>query len=469
MSYDILHIKSFFEGGLLKKIKILVIDDSKDFCSLLTKVLEKKEASVLCLFNTLSLAKNINEFNPDVILLDVMLSDKSGIEVLSDIRKVKENTPIIMISTRDDAKMIVAAMKAGASDYIPKTADNEELWEKIKKLSEIQTQKDAEGKIQSTSSILGQSYLVKNLLKLISQVAASEAPVFLRGESGTGKSLIAQAIHNSSTRKDGPFVTINCPTIPANLLESELFGHEKGSFTGAIKTKEGKFEIADNGTIFLDEIADLSVDLQVKILRVIQNKEFERVGGLKTIKTNARLIAATNSNVEKAVQEGRFREDLYYRLNVLPIYVPSLRERKDDIPELVISFLKRCTQRENKKFEPISGEILNALNEYSWPGNIRELENVVERAVILGKEPEFKLSDFSITKGFSQQQTLLTAPSAETTPVHLPVSLKDMDYKNLMDALQKTSGNISKTAKILNLSRDTLYRKMKKYGIGLKN
>ena len=465
----------YWRKRFLKQIRILAVDDDQDFCSLLAKKLEKKGALVSCLFDSLSITKKVIEMNPDIILLDVMLPDKSGIDILTDIRKTKHNTPVIMISNRDDSKMVVAAMKAGASDYIPKTASDEELWEKVKKLSEIQTQKDAVGKIQNTSSIVGQSYLVKNLLNLIDQVAQSEAPVFLRGESGTGKSLIAEAIHKTSPRKDGPFITINCPAIPGTLLESELFGHEKGSFTGAIKTKEGKFELADNGTVFLDEIGDLSVDLQVKILRVIQNKEFERVGGLKTIKTNARLIAATNSNVEKAVQEGRFREDLYYRLNVLPVYVPSLRERKDDIPVLVEYFLDICSKRENKKFEPIAQDVLTALNEYSWPGNIRELENVVERAVILGKEPKLNLIDFSINKSFNQQQTFLTAPqlnilSPDNNVTNVSsVSLKDIEYRNLMEALNKTSGNISKTAKILGLSRDTLYRKMKKYGIGLKS
>jgi DNA-binding NtrC family response regulator len=454
----------------LKQVRIMMIDDDKDFCELLSRSLQKKGAQTYCQFDSLSLTKNVNDFNPNIVLLDVMLPDKSGIELLSDIRRIKQDIPIIMISNREDTKMIVASMKAGASDYIPKTADIDELWEKIRKLHDIQLQKEVEGKIQKTSSIIGESYLVKNLLKLINQVAQSEAPVFLRGESGTGKSLIAEAIHQASPRRDGPFITINCPAIPSTLIESELFGHEKGSFTGAIKTKEGKFELAENGTVFLDEIGDLSIDLQVKILRVIQNKEFERVGGLKTIKTNARLIAATNSNVEKAVQEGRFREDLYYRLNVLPMYIPSLRERKDDIHVLVKHFLEICSKRENKNFMPISEDIINVLNEYSWPGNIRELENIVERAVILGKEPELKLSDFSINKGFQQQQTLLSTPTIETRINEQAVtSLRDIEYKNLMDALQKTSGNISKTAKILGMSRDTLYRKMKKYGIGLKN
>lgn len=448
----------------MKQIKILVVDDNKDYCSLITKMLEKNGATVICNYDAIMLSKSIKDFDPSVILLDVMLPDRSGIEVIPSIKKVT-NCPVVMISNREDSKLIVAAMKAGATDYIPKTASSEELWEKIKKLNEIQLTKDAEGKIKIETPIIGESLLAKNLLKMLVQIAQSDAPVFLRGESGTGKSLIAQTLHSISPRKDSPFVTINCPAIPSALLESELFGHEKGSFTGAIKTKEGKFEAANNGTIFMDEIGDLSIDLQVKVLRVIQNKEFERVGGLKTIKTNTRIIAATNSNIEKAVQEGRFREDLYYRLNVLPIYVPALRERKEDIPKLVEYFLKAASEKEGKSFEPLSQDVMGLLTEYTWPGNIRELENSIERAVILGKEPVLRTSDFSMQRNIPLQQ--LQQPVV--TPSQTPMSLKDIEYKNLVEALNKTSGNVSKTAKMLGLSRDTLYRKMKKYGIGLKN
>ncbi len=454
----------------MKQLRILVVDDDKDYCNLLTKILEKNGAIVLCNYDSLMISKNIKDFGPSVILLDVMLPERSGIEVLSSIKKLNTDIPVIMISNREDSKLIVAAMKAGATDYIPKTASSEELWEKIKKLHEIQNIKDSEGKIKTESPIIGESLLTKSLLKLLVQVAQSEAPVFLRGESGTGKSLIAQMLHNISPRKNGPFVTINCPAIPSTLLESELFGHEKGAFTGAIRSKEGKFEIADNGTVFLDEIGDLSVDLQVKILRVIQNKEFERVGGLKTIKTNARIIAATNSNVEKAVQEGKFREDLYYRLNVLPIYVPSLRERKEDIPKLVEHFLDTTSKREGKTFDPLSPEVMNSLMDYQWPGNIRELENVVERAVILSKSNVLRSSDFSMQYSIPpQQQEQLTQVAPSSTITTAPTSLKDIEYKNMIEALHKTSGNVSKTAKMLGISRDTLYRKMKKYGIGLKS
>ena len=456
----------------------MIIDDNKDFCALLCKFLEKKECEVSCLNDTTNIISKISSFGADIILLDVVLPTKSGIAILEEIKQAEISTPVLMISNREDAKLIVSAMKAGASDYVPKTVDFDELWEKIKRLTDIQQLKSAENELRSFSSIIGESESIKNLIKMVSKVTQTDAPVFLRGESGTGKSLVAETIHHHSNRKHRPFMTINCPAIPANLLESEFFGHEKGSFTGAIKTKEGKFEIANGGTVFLDEIADLSIDLQVKILRVIQNKEFERVGGLKTIKTDVRIIAATNKDVEKAVREGRFREDLFYRLNVLPIYIPSLRERKTDIAILAKHFFEVHARREGKNFNPISEEILGMLQEYSWPGNIRELENVIERAIILGKEPELKPSDFPVSLGhrnfsdlvtFNDQSTFEGLNRTAVIPnTDNPISLKDMEYQSLVEALQKASGNISKAAKILNVSRDTLYRRMRKHGIELK-
>jgi two-component system response regulator AtoC len=413
------------------------------------------------------LAQNINEFKPELMLLDVVLPTKSGIEILAEIRAIDSEIPVIMISNREDAKLIVAAMKAGAYDYIPKTFDPEDIWDKIKKTIDIGVMKNTEKELRDYCPIIGECYNAKNLIKMISKVAQTEAPVFLRGESGTGKSLVAETIHGHSKRRDKPFMTINCPAIPAMLLESELFGHEKGSFTGAIKTKEGKFEVANGGTVFLDEIGDLTIDLQVKILRIIQNKEFERVGGVKTFKTDVRIIAATNMDVERAVQEGRFREDLFYRLNVLPIYLPSLRERKEDIPMLAEHFMNIYSKKNNKKFNKIPDDVMNMLSEYAWPGNIRELENVIERAIILGKEPELKRTDFNLIG------TKFRVPEAASDTADLkqpgPINLKDMEYKKLVDALQKTSGNISQTAKILGISRDTLYRRMKKHGIGLKS
>jgi transcriptional regulator with PAS, ATPase and Fis domain len=353
-------------------------------------------------------------------------------------------------------------MQKGASDYIPKTVENNELVDKIRKLYEMTYAKKTSGKIRSYSEIVGESNCIRNLIDVISTVAQSNMPVFLKGESGTGKSLIAETIHKYSKRKDGPFVTINCPATSPMLLESEFFGHEKGSFTGAINTKEGKFEIANGGTIFLDEIGTLSLDLQVKILRVIQNKEFERVGGLKTIKVDVRIIAATNQDIEQSVQEGKFREDLYYRLNVLPIFVPPLRNRKEDIPILAEHFLKQFAKSEGKKFNKLSNEVLTFLRSYDWPGNIRELDNIIGRAVVMGREPDLKISDFS---SITEAKNKITKKIDEE-PL---TSLKDMEHTELVRALKDSSGNISRAAKILGISRVALYRRMKKYGIELKN
>ncbi|MFH1223564.1 MAG: sigma-54 dependent transcriptional regulator [Pseudomonadota bacterium] len=446
-------------------MKVLIIDDSQDFCLVLSKVLEKNDCQVACYQESKNISEKISNFSPDVILLDVVMPNKSGIDVLAEIKKLNASIPVIMISNREDAKLIVGAMKAGASDYIPKTIDSQELVKKIQSVYNIGMMKETGDGLKTYADIIGVSNSTKNLINMISTVSQSDAPVFLRGDSGTGKSMVAETIHKYSKRRNGPFVTINCPAIPSTLLETEFFGHEKGSFTGAIKNKEGKFEIATGGTVFLDEIGDLTIDLQVKILRIIQNKEFERVGGLKTLKTDVRIIAATNQNVEQAVKDGKFREDLYYRLNVLPIYIPSLKERKDDVPILAEHFLKLSSKREGKNFNKLSQEVINLLTAYDWPGNIRELENSIERAIILGKEPDIKAEDFSFTKNIKTN----TDPNSIFSSEPQFTSLRDMEYSDLVSALKRSSGNISQTAKTLGISRDTLYRRMRKHGIGLKN
>jgi DNA-binding NtrC family response regulator len=455
--------------GNTTNIKVFIIDDDRDFCLLLTNSLEKKDCCVQCQHETKDVVKNIGVFKPDVILLDVMIPGKSGIEVLKEIKGLYPDTPIIMISVRKDPTLIVAAMSAGATDYIPKDVDNEELIKKIQKLQEMKVVLRTENKMKMCSEIIGDSASASTLLNMIGIVSQSDIPVFMRGESGTGKSFIAELIHKYGKRKDRPFVTINCPGIPAALLESEFFGHEKGSFTGAIKTKEGKFELAEGGTIFLEEVGCLSMDLQAKILRVIQNKEFERVGGVRTIKADVRIIAATNQNIEQDLKEGRFREDLYYRLNVLPIYIPPLRERKEDISAFAERFLELSSKKENKKFNSLSSEVIKFLQSYDWPGNIRELDNAIERAVLMGKEPELKVSDFSIhldvTKGARYSSKTLTAPTRER-PL---TSLKEMERADLESALRDCAGNISHAAKALGISRVALYRRMKKHKIGLKS
>ncbi len=456
----------------LQELKVLIIDDDRDFCLLLTDALEKNAYLVKCIHDTKNVISNIETFSPDVILLDVIIPGRSGIDILAEIKRSYPNIPIVMISVRDDSKIIVAAMSAGASDYIPKTADNKELIKKIQKLHEMTKLMKTEAQMRSGSELIGASTCASTLINMVSIVSQSDVPVFLRGESGTGKSFTAELIHKYSTRKDHPFITINCPAIPTALLESELFGHEKGSFTGAIKAKEGKFEQANGGTVFLEEVGCLTLDLQAKILRVIQNKEFERVGGLRTIKVDVRIIAATNQNIEEDMREGRFREDLYYRLNVLPIYIPPLRERKEDISLLAEHFLRIASKKENKKFGSLSSDVIKFLQSYEWPGNIRELDNVIERAVLLGKEPQLKVSNFLISTDSRRTSRGLRscAIGRSTQTDHQTLtSLKEMERADLVNALRDSSGNISQAAKILGISRVALYRRMKKHKIGLKS
>ncbi len=444
------------------KQTVLIIDDDPDFTRLLAKHLSAKGASVLTAGTAKEGFDSIKAKDPDVVLLDVNLPDKSGVELVSDIKGLSEEIPIVMVSGYGDTEIVVAAMKAGASDYIKKPLDHAALWEKIVKLTEMRRERSTEREIGELGMILGTSAQTKQLIREISKVANSDAPVLLRGESGTGKSMIAEAIHEHSPRKERPFVTINCPAIPENLLESELFGHEKGAFTGAIRDKKGKFELADCGTIFLDEIGDLPPELQVKILRVLQNHEFERVGGLKTMRVDVRIIAATSRNLEEAIATHKFREDLFYRLSVLPIYIMPLRERKEDIPVLTEHFLKYFGRKSSKVFDDIPKQILDRLVEYDWPGNIRELQNVIERAVVLGRPPVLRQTDFVIVCA----APAATKPSEGEEPD--VTSLKDMEYRALMKALEQAGGNISRAAKILGIGRDTIYRRLKKYNIGLK-
>jgi DNA-binding NtrC family response regulator len=456
------------KGSCIIKTKIAIIDDNKDFCDVLTELLEKNNFEVSSFFETDDIIKNLKDFTPDLILLDVVMPKNSGIEILKNIKKNLPRIPVIMLSAKEDTKLIVNSMKNGASDYIPKNLDDKELIKTIHQIRDINLITNTKEENMSVEwKILGESNTTKNLINIVKTVSQSDAPVLLQGESGTGKSLCAQVIHKYSKRINKPFITINCSAISPMLIESELFGHQKGSFTGAIRTQKGKFEAAEGGTIFLDEIGVLSHDVQVKILRIIQDKELEMVGSVKTIKVDVRIIAASNQNLEEEVKMGRFREDLYYRLNVLPIHVPPLRERKGDIKTLAEHFLKLSSEKENKRFINLSDEIISLFESYDWPGNIRELDNAIKRAVVMGKEPELKLSDFSLSS-----TPINHAPKRHTSEKKDQAkltSLKDLEYSELVNALRESSGNISKAAQILGISRVALYRRMKKHGIGLKN
>lgn len=459
--------------GFVVANPILLIDDDQDFTSMLGKRLSQKGMEVLAATNASDGLSMLQGHEVDLVLLDVGLPDKSGVDVVQDIKALKSEVPIIMVSASGETRDIVGAMKFGASDYVKKPFSHQDLLDKVENLLQIRRLKSTEQQLddepEAFNTIIGRSVPTKQLIHEVSKIANSDATVLLRGESGTGKTLIAEVIHRHSGRKDKPFVTVNCAAIPENLLESELFGHVRGSFTGAVKDKIGKFQQADHGTIFLDEIGELPPELQVKILRVLQGREFEKVGGLETIKVDVRVIAATNRNLEDAIREGKFREDLFYRLNVLPIHVPALRERREDIPLLLNHFLNHYGAKAGKHFEPIAESILTRLMNYPWTGNIRELQNVVERAVILGKEPQLEMADFTIkSSGLGTEVGNDTEHSGNGhRPNHFS-SLKDLEHQMLMKALEESGGNISKVAKILGVGRDTVYRRLKKYNIGLR-
>lgn len=455
---------------------ILVIDDDRVFSLMVSKKLRDNQWDSELAFNASEAREKIKNNPPQLILLDLHLPDVSGIEFVKELKKQLPLVPILMVSSSADTSHVVNAIQNGASDYIKKPVDFDALITKVHHLANLQKMRLNEYKLdhpEDNSLMIGKSPQTRHLIRQISQVALSDATVLLRGESGTGKSLVAEVIHDLSKRKSHRFVDINCAAIPATLLESELFGHEKGAFTGAIREKPGKFEIADKGTLFLDEIGELPPELQVKLLRVLQGNEFERVGGLKTIKADVRVIAATNRNLENAIYDGKFREDLFYRLNVLPIYIPPLRERKDDIPLLVEHFMKIYSEKSHKQFNPISTEIMEKLCENSWPGNIRELQNVMERSVVLAKEPDFTLSDFGAPiPSFSEKRTenadRSNGLSHPLENFRVIKSIKEIEKNSLMEALARAQGNISKAADSLGLSRGTLYRRMRKYEIGLK-
>ncbi len=443
--------------------RVLIVDDDRIFSTILEKRFQKEQwltTSAVTAKEGLEAATH-NTF--DVALIDIFLPDQSGVDLVAQIKNRLPNLPVIVVSSSEETQHIVAAMKNGASDYIVKPIEEDRMVMKVRDILELVIMKRTEAQLVNTASehhFIGKSAAIRHLLREISKVAHSDAAILICGETGTGKNLVAETIHDIGLRSDHRFVSINCSAIPAMLLESELFGHQRGAFAGAHQDKQGLVEIAEGGTVFLDEIGDLPPELQAKLLRFLQGREFERLGGAETLNANVRIIAATNRNLEAAVHEGRFREDLFYRLNVLPIVLPPLRERKEDIPLLVDYFLKEFRRRAGKEFEGVTPEVIETLAKHSWPGNVRELQNAVERAVVFGKPPLLTPSDFSLPS-----YKTLQASSDESEPVK---SLKDLEHQMLLHALREASGNVSKAARVLGISRGTIYRRLERYEIGLK-
>ena len=449
-----------------EKPSILVIEDEAKMRRLLELQLADEGFQVCAAADAEAGLRLLNQDGCDLVVTDFRLPGMSGLELLQAVKRINANLPVVIMTAYGTVESAVEAMKAGASDYVLKPFSLAELVLVIRKeLSTRQLReenrdlREALGRRYEYRNIVAQSDRMQAVLAMVERVAPTNATVLLGGESGVGKDLIARAIHEHSQRASGPFVKINSTAIPENLLESELFGYEKGAFTGATSSKPGKFEMADKGTLFLDEIGDIPPATQVKLLRVLQEREFERLGSNRTHKVDVRLIAATNRDLRAALEEGTFREDLYYRLNVVAIDIPPLREHKEDIPALAGAFLERFSRESGKTLEGITPPALKTLMDYHWPGNVRELENVVQRGVALSSGAMLDTADIHL-----DSSTPRTA--AGTAPILPPgVTLEQWEQEIIREALRQASGNKSQAARALGLSRNALRYRLSQMGV----
>ncbi|HZK10929.1 MAG TPA: sigma-54 dependent transcriptional regulator [Atribacterota bacterium] len=439
---------------------MLVIDDEQNIRKMLTRVLSPEGFIVKEANNGSEALKRLQEENYSLVLLDLKMPGLNGIEILKKIRENDLNLPVIMMSAYGSIPEAVEAMKLGALDYLIKPFDIEELKIIINraiKQYELEVEniyyREEEEKRFNFDEIIGKSNSINRVLEMVKNVSPTTATVLITGESGTGKELIARAIHKNSPRKNSPFVVVNCAAFSLNLLESELFGHEKGSFTGAIVKRIGRFEMANGGTIFLDEIGEMDLAIQIKLLRVLQEREFERVGSSRSIKVDVRILSATNKDLKKEVEEKRFREDLFYRLNVFSVDVPPLRERKEDIPLIVEHLIAKYNKILNKKVEKVSLKAMELLLDYDYPGNIRELENIIERSMIMARDEIIDEKYFSFIepeRKFEKKGTI-----------------KDVEKELIIKYLIQNKGNRTHTAELLDISRRSLQNKIKEYQINL--
>jgi two-component system response regulator AtoC len=469
--------------------KILIVDDEKLVRWALTQKCAEYGYQSVEAETAEEALRLLQKESPDAIMLDVHLPDMSGIEMLEKLKEVGETRSVIMMTADPQLNDVKAALRLGAYDFVSKPINFEELGVTLQNAlevgalrSEVESLRDEVRRRAGYHEVIGVSRKITELMKFVRKVAASEAgTILIQGESGTGKDLIAKAIHYQSSRKDKPFVTINCSAIPETLMEAELFGHEKGAFTDAKALKKGMFEVTDGGTLFLDEIGELSPLLQAKLLRVLEDQLIRRVGGIKDIQVEVRVIAASNRDLEREVREGRFRQDLYYRLAIISIFLPALRERKEDILPLVEFFLASYNRKFRKSVQGVTEETKRLLLSYDWPGNVRELRNAIERAMILEDGALLKPDDlpFSVASGHSgatvgEPGSLPTAEQPREAhkrrlpPLSIPeggTSLEEVEHALVEMALQQSHGNQIKAAKLLNISRDALRYKMKKFGL----
>jgi len=449
----------------LKNTKILIVDDDESHRQMLKAVLSEENCKITEAADGKEAVALSEKSSFDIILMDVRMSEMSGIDALKIIKTKRPDIPILLMTAYGTVKAAVEALKLGAIDYLTKPLDIQEL--KLAVKNAVKNVKTEEVSDKDFPEIIGKSRKIKDILETVLRIAPTDATVLIYGESGTGKELIANAIHQKSKRHDKSFIKVNCAALTETLLESELFGHEKGAFTGAISKKEGRFELADKGTIFLDEIGDMSPATQAKVLRVLQEKEFERVGGTKTLKIDVRVIAATNKELDKEVKAGRFRDDLYYRLNVVTVHMPSLRERREDIIPLVNHFLRYYKEKNNKPIKGIYPEALGLLQNYNWPGNVRELENAIERAVIMSRGEYIAPSDFPIAiQSALPSDSPLSKGGQRGVDVDAGKSIKDVEKSLIVRTLNETKNNRTKAAGLLGITRRTLLNKIKEYKIG---
>ncbi len=454
---------------MAKKRSVLVVDDDTAHRTMLRTLLKGWGYRVEEAEDGDKALSKVREYPYDLVLMDIKMIKVSGIQALEEIKSYNPAVPVIMMTAYSSVETAVEAMKKGAYDYLTKPLDFDELRLAMERAMDHTALKEENRRLRETlgeqfkaDNIIGSSSAMRALLEILAQVAPTEATVLITGESGTGKELIAGAIHYNSPRRDGPFIKVNCAAITETLLESELFGHEKGAFTGAYRRKEGRFHQADKGTLFLDEVSEMSLAMQAKLLRVLQEMEFTRVGGEDPIKVDVRVIAATNKELQEEIKEGRFREDLYYRLNVVTLDVPPLRERPEDIPLLANHFLNLFSQRNRKVLKGFTPQAMDRMVKYHWPGNVRELMNAVERAVVLSRYEYIDLQDLPLAiqqvRGSGER-----IGHGGDFPAGIP--LDEVERAVIVKTLQMTGGNKSEAARRLGITRKTLQKKLKKYGM----
>ena len=454
------------------RLNILVVEDNESMRKAIVQILQKV-GHVAVANSGIQAMTCIKENCPDLVITDYKMTGMDGLDLLKKIKSEIPHIEVMIITAFGSIELAVEAMKAGAWDFITKPFSKDEILLKVNRAADIIYQKARSDQLADENrylreevgarlkygDIIGRSAPMKKIFKTVQKMAASDASVLITGESGTGKELVARAIHNQSARSKGPFIRVNCGALAEGVLESELFGHEKGAFTGALRRKKGRFELADRGTLFLDEIGDVPLTTQVKLLRVLQEKEFERVGGEETLHVDVRVLAATHRKLKEELKKGHFREDLYYRLFILPVEIPPLRERKDDIPVLTDYFIQRICSEMQKETINVTSGAMEILTSYNWPGNVRELENALERAIVLSQERTLRENDFSFLAGPSE------IGEALPDTMNLNLNLEALERRLLERAIRESRGVKARAARLLGIKEGAFYYKCKKYGL----